>query len=118
MDIAGSLKVIGAGAGWRLLGGRRSGRALLDAFSADDEQERMLAGIALVKAGDRSVDLIAEAVAAGKASADVVRLLADIGTPQARAALTRLAAGEGPPAAAAREALDLLARIDELEDEG
>ena len=55
------MKVIGAGLAFRSVGSEGAGYTLLDAFSGDDEQEKMLAGISLVKAGERSVDLIEKA---------------------------------------------------------
>ena len=81
MSLGGSLKVIGAGLFFRSAGTDGAGYKLLDAFSDDDEQEKMLAGISLVKAGERSVDLIEKAGKTGRLTPDVVRLLADIGGP-------------------------------------
>ena len=72
------LRVIAAGASWRMFGSRRAGSTLLRAMSADNEQNRMLAGMSLVKAGQRSFDLIEEKVKAGEAAAPVIRLLPDI----------------------------------------
>ena len=51
-------RVLAAGVLWRLFGRRASARTLLEAFAADNEQNRMLAGISLVRAGQRSFDLI------------------------------------------------------------
>ncbi|MGB5490238.1 MAG: hypothetical protein WBM76_05360, partial [Woeseiaceae bacterium] len=51
-------RVIAAGTSWRLFGSRRAGEILLQAVSGGDEQNRMLAGMSLVKGGQRSFDLI------------------------------------------------------------
>ncbi len=117
MDIGGSLKVLGAGISWRTLGLAGSGSRLLEAVGGADEQERVLAGIALVRAGERSVDLIESAIEAGSASPQAVRLMADIGSERARSVLSSVAASKGPLRSAANEALDLLDRIDQLDNE-
>ena len=63
----------------------------------------MLAGISLVKAGERSVDLIEKAAETGRLTPDVVRLLADIGGSRSRALLSELSGEAGPVGTAARE---------------
>lgn len=89
-------------------------------MSGDDEQNRMLAGISLVKAGQRSFDLIENRIMAGKASAPVIRLLPDIGGERARGVLEKIASGdESELQETARECVDLLDRIDAIEgDDG
>jgi hypothetical protein len=109
-----SLKVIGAGVAWRTVGSETAGRTLLEAVSGDDEQERTLAGMSIVKAGDRSIGLIENARVSGTLTPPVVRLLADIGGSRSRALLTEIAADGGPLVEAAVESLDLLDRIDAL----
>jgi radical SAM superfamily enzyme with C-terminal helix-hairpin-helix motif len=110
------IRVIVAGSSWRLFGSRRAAETLLQAMSGDNEQNRMLAGMALVKAGQRSFDLIEKKIAAGQASAPVIRLLPDIGGAKARAVLNRIADGEpGEITDTARECISLLDRIDALE---
>ncbi|MGH8941191.1 MAG: hypothetical protein ACRDWF_00080 [Acidimicrobiia bacterium] len=117
MSLGGSLKVIGAGLAFRSAGTDGSGYKLLDAFSGDDEQEKMLAGISLVKAGERSVDLIEKAGKTGRLTPEVVRLLADIGGPRSRALLTELSGETGPVAIAATESLQVLDQIEAMEDD-
>ena len=75
----------------------------------------MLAGISLVKAGERSVDLIDKAAKTGRLTPDVVRILADIGGPRSRALLTELSGEAGPVAAAATESLQVLDQIEAVE---
>jgi hypothetical protein len=107
--------VIGAGLAWRAVGSESAGYTLLEAFSGDDEQEKMLAGISLVKAGERSIDLIEKAAKTGRLTPDVVRLLPDIGGPRSRALLTELSGRAAPVAAAAKESLQILDQIEALE---
>ena len=57
MNIGRSANLIRAGFAWRTFGSSGAGVTLLNAVAGDDEQERMLAGMALVKAGERSLDL-------------------------------------------------------------
>lgn len=110
-----SFKVFAAGATWRLFGSVRAGETLLDAVSGEDEQTRMLAGISLVKAGQRSLALIEEKIASGEATAPVIRLLPDIAGEEARGLLEQVAAGEsGGKADAATESIELLDRIKTL----
>ena len=108
-----SFRVMATGVWWRMFGSRRAGDALLSAVSQGDEQARMLAGMALVKAGKRSFDLIQQKMAAGKVSASELRLLPDIDGARARELLVPIACDdEGELKEAARECVDLLNRID------
>lgn len=117
MSLGGSLKVIGAGVIFRTTGADGAGYTLLDAFSGDDEQEKTLAGISIVKAGEKSLDLIEKARVSGRLTPAVVRLLPDIGGGRARALLSRISADDGPVADAAMESLDLLDEIETFEDD-
>ena len=110
-----SFKVFAAGASWRLFGSARAGETLLEALAGDDEQNRMLAGISLVKAGERSLSLIEEKIAAGEATAPLIRLLPDIAGEQARGLLEQIATGaSGGEADAAADGIELLDRIKKL----
>ena len=110
-------RVMVAGMSWRLFGSRRAAETLLQAASGDDEQNRMLAGMSLVKGGQRSFDLIENQLAAGRASALLVQLLPDIDAGRAREVLQRVLQGEpGEIAETAKQCIDLLDRIDELDD--
>ena len=114
MGVGSSLKVIGAGVAWRTVGNESAGAELVEAFTSDDEQKRTFAGILLVKAGDRSVDLIEKARSTWSLTPDMVRLLADIGGPKSQTLLGELANGESPVAQAAVESLELLEQIEQL----
>ena len=116
-----SIKVLMAGASWRLFGSHRAGEILLRALSGDDEQNRMLAGMSLVKAGQRSLRLIEKKIndekgtdPFSKGSVPLIRLLPDIGGEDARGLLEIIAArNSGDMAEAATECIDLLDRIED-----
>jgi hypothetical protein len=92
-----------------VFGSRRAGEKLIAAMAADDEQNRMLAGMSLVKAGQRSFDFIAEKVDGGEATPAVVRLLSDIDGARARTVLDKLVAGDSVALAdAAQQCIDNL----------
>ena len=97
MGAVRSVRVLAAGATWRLTGLASAGDALLDAVAHGEETERTLAEMLLVRAGDRSVPLVADAVLSGRGDADLVDVLASIDTTDARAALARMA--QAPPSA-------------------
>ena len=117
-----SIKVLMAGASWRLFGSRRAGDVLLRALAGDDEQNRMLAGMSLVKAGERSLRLIEKKLNDEQGTAPftqgsvpLVRLLPDIGGEDARGLLEMIAArNSGDMAEAATECIDLLDRVKAL----
>jgi len=114
----GPFKVLLAGVAWRMFGADDAAKTLLEAMDGDDEQARMLAGMSLVKAGDRSIDLIQKRVASGRATPPVIRLLADLGGPKARSMLNEIASGEpGELTEVAEQCLDLLSRIEALPPE-
>lgn len=115
MSLGASLKVIGAGLAWRTTGSKSAGETLLDALAGEGEQERTLAGMSIVKAGDRSIDLLDSARRSGRLTPIGVRLFADIGGPRSRAVLDEIATAPGPLAEAAVSSLDLLDRMEALD---
>jgi hypothetical protein len=123
MGAVRSARVLAAGATWRLAGLTSAGNALLDAVAHGDETERTLAGMLLVRTGDRSVPLVADAVLTGRGDTDLVDVLASIDTAEARAALVRLAQAPPPTVSpqarsAAAEALRTLDKVRRREEEG
>jgi hypothetical protein len=121
MGAVRSVRVLAAGATWRLTGLASAGDALLDAVAHGEETDRTLAEMLLVRAGDRSVPLVADAVLSGRGDADLVDVLASIDTTDARAALARMA--QAPPSTvparvplAAAEALRTLDQIGRRDD--
>lgn len=117
MGLGSSLNVMRAGAIWRTVGSRSAGQTLLHSVSGDDEQERMLAGMSLIKAGDRSLDLIHEAYRAGDATPTMIQLLPDLDSPHCRDLLTEISVDQGPLGETARDGLRRLDRLDSLRDE-
>jgi hypothetical protein len=110
----GSAKLLAVGAAWRLTGAGPAGRRLVRAARGGGETERTLAGMMLVQAGDRSVPVLVEAIMTGPGSAELVTVLASIGTKAARHALARVRR-TGPPSAAATVA-EALRTLDETPD--
>ena len=114
MSTAGAARLLAVGATWRLTGAAPAGRALVGGLVEGDEAERAVAGIALTKAGDRSVPLLAAALTARADPRPVVDVLASIGTPAARSALRAAAETDSPAADPAAQALRTLDDIDGL----
>jgi acetylglutamate kinase len=109
---AGSARLLALGAAWQLVGVPAAGRALVRAAAADREDERTLAGVLLVKGGDRSVPMLAAALRAGSASVGLIEVLASIGSNRARAALAVAAETAAPAVAAA--AADALRTLNDI----
>jgi len=76
----------------------------------------MLAGISLVRAGNRSFDLVEEKIARGEVTESALRLLPDIDEGRARKLLDSVVASEGELSGTARECLDTLDRIEAFHD--
>lgn len=115
--MSSSLQILAAGVSWRLFGTRRAADTLLQAMNSDDEQQRMIAGMSLVKAGQRSIKVIESKIEAGEATAPIIRLLPDIGGERARRLLERIAGSASSDLRqAAGECIGLLDRIEELDE--
>ncbi len=112
MGALSAARLLTAGSAWRLTGLGATGRALVSAVTGSDPDDRALAGIMLTRAGDRSVPLIADAIAAGANPVDLMDVLASIGTDAARAALEAAARSTRPDVAAtAQQALHTLDQL-------
>lgn len=107
MGAVTSARILAAGATWRLTGIAAAGDALLTAVTTGNETERTLAGMLLVKAGNRSVTVVSDAVLTGKGATDLIDVLASINTTDARAALVSVA--QAPPPTVAPQAKDAAA---------
>jgi hypothetical protein len=105
MGVASSARLLGAALAWRRLGVRRAGRALAHALRGD-EQDRTVAGMGLVQAGVRSVRVLELELDRRGPTTTMVRVLADIGGPEADGVLRRIAGGAGEPAALAQRLVD------------
>jgi hypothetical protein len=105
--------VLATGSAWLLTRGAAAGRKLVGAVNAGGENEQTLAAIFLTRAGDRSVPLIREGLAADTASPVLLDILGSIGTDTARTELQSVVSGGSPRLAeAAREVLLTLDEID------
>jgi hypothetical protein len=116
MAAAASASLLVAGTAWQVTGFGPAGRRLVAAADHGAEDEQAVAGMLLVRAGDRSVRLVADALARGATSPVLVDVLASIGTPAARAALAR-AAQQAPASEVAAAAADALRILDQLPPE-
>jgi len=108
--------LLAVGAVWLLTGAAAAGRALTRAITDGGEDERTVAGMLLVRAGDRSVPVVAEAILSGRGSTALIDVLASIGSEAARDALVRVSRAAAPAvdpavAAAAAEALRTLDQV-------
>jgi hypothetical protein len=120
VGVAASAKLFAAGASWRLAGLPTAGRSLLTAVATGGENEKTLAGMFLVQAGDRSVPLLTSAILAGGTDRALVDALASIGSEQARDALVTIAHGTGAAVTPqTREAaVEALHTLDAIRDNG
>ncbi|MDF1595995.1 MAG: hypothetical protein P1T08_07860 [Acidimicrobiia bacterium] len=112
MGLAASARVLTAGAVWRLTGASRAGTVLIEAAGSTDENNQMLAGMLLVRAGDRSVDPVTNALTGGTGSPQLVDVLTSIGSARARRGLQSLTDQGGAIGDAARQALCDLDQMD------
>ena len=111
MSATDTAAVIASGTLWRTMGVRAAGRHLIRALGSDDETIRTLAGMFLVKAGVRSLDLLAEAIETRDNLPVVLTILGDIGDPRSIPILERLAQDQDADVArAAQDALEALRR--------
>ena len=99
-----------AGGLWRL-GFPPAGRWLVQALVHGSEQTSTLAGMLLVKAGERSVHLVDRQLRSGVNHPKLVSVLSSLASPGAESVLSRLATAEGPLSAAAHRSLDDLRKI-------
>lgn len=116
MAAIASAWLLAVGAVWLLTGAAAAGRALTRAITDGGEDERTLAGMLLVRAGDRSVPVVTEAILSGRGSTALIDVLASIGSQAARDALVRVSRAAAPAvdpavAAAAAEALRTLDQV-------
>jgi len=100
------------GSAWLLTGADSLGRKLIDELINGDEDTRTLAGMFLVKGGERGRRLVVDALQNGAEAPELVTVLQSIGGPEAEAALADLAQHEERPIAGwALRALTELAEI-------
>lgn len=110
-------RVLAAGLLWRWFGSRGSADTLLEAVASQDEQNRMLAGMSLVRAGEKSFDLIEDQIDTGEATPPAVRLLPDIDPGRARGVMEKVSTSGGDLVETATECIDTIDRIESVEDD-
>jgi len=111
------LRVLAAGFLWRWFGAQGSGDTLLEAVSSQDEQNRMLAGMSLVRAGEKSFDLIEDQIDTGQATPSTVRLLTDIDPGRARGVMEKVSTSGGDLVETATECIDTINRMESVDDD-
>ncbi|HEV2722344.1 MAG TPA: hypothetical protein VG323_20155 [Thermoanaerobaculia bacterium] len=110
VNLGRALSTFGKSAALRL-GSEGAGRRLLADFRSADETVRMLAGMFLVRNGNRSVPILREALARREEMPAILTMLGDIATDDAGALIRQYVDDQDPEvAAAARAALDILGR--------
>lgn len=76
MSAPGSAALLAAAAAWRL-GVTAAGRKLVDALSSADENERLIAGMMLVKGGDKAVPLLRDELQHPRNLPHLLRVIGD-----------------------------------------
>lgn len=89
---------------WRLTGSARAGAVLARALASPDETNRTAAGMLLVRGGVRALPLLRENLQQGVAVALSLRVLGDIGGPEATALIEPYQRDRDPQVAAAARA--------------
>lgn len=109
MELARVAGVFANQAVFTTTGFRPAGRALVHALGSDDENVRVIAGMALVRNGRRAEPLLEEALERRENLPMVLAVLGDIGDPTCEPVLARFAADQDPETArAAHDALRVL----------
>ena len=109
MNIQTALRLFASRALWGLTRHHAMGRSLVDALASNDEDERMIAGILLTKAGRRAEPLLEEALKDGRHLPMVIAVLGSIGDPSMLPELEPFVESEDPEvASAARDAIRVI----------
>ncbi len=109
MGLPSSLKAVGTGFLWKYGHVKPAGRSLVRGLSSDDENTQTIAGIFLVRSGDRSIPLIRHAIAGGAAGDVLEDVLDDLEGGDETPLLEELALSDNPKVAeAALRALEEL----------
>lgn len=109
MELARVAGVFANQAVFTATGFRPAGRALVHALGSDDENVRVIAGMALVRSGMRAEPLLEEALERRENLPMVLSILGDIGDPACAPVIARFTADPDPEAArAAHDALRVL----------
>lgn len=110
MNVGNTARVFAQNAMWKATGSRSAGRSLVRDLGSEDESVRMLAGMFLVRGGERAAPLLREAAARGENLPTVLTALADVGNPADEPFLRRYVDDPDPDVRrAARDGLEVLA---------
>jgi hypothetical protein len=105
VKVGESAKLFAANAAWRL-GSRRAGKRLVDGLASSDENNRLIAGMLLVRAGKGAVPLLAEELRHPRNLPLLLRIMGDVAPEEFRDVLERHASHPDPMVArAAKDAL-------------
>lgn len=105
MSVGGRAALFAAAAAWKL-GVPGAGRKLVDALSSADEQARLIAGMLLVRGGERAVPLLRAALEHPRNLPHLLRVIGDAAPGPFMAELQRYATSDDP--AVRRAAQDAL----------
>ena len=111
MRLAETAKLFAAYGLWRATGWTAGGRTLIDALGSSDANNRMIAGMFLVKGGRLALPLVAEALEKGRGLPLILNVAGDLGLTELAPLVERYIGA--PDARVARQAafsLDLLRR--------
>jgi HEAT repeat protein len=108
MGVARAAGLFGYKAMWAA-GSRRAGRALVRALGSAEEDVRTVAGMLLVRGGERAAPLLEEALRRRESLPMVLSVLADLGDPRCEPEIRAFVDDPDPKVAdAARNALRIL----------
>ena len=106
MDLSGTARLFACHALWRFARLRPAGRAVVTALGSKDPTVRTIAGMFLVKSGNRSLPLLREALEGGKNLPMVLAVLGDVGDRETEELLSPFSQDADPKVAqAAQDAL-------------
>ena len=100
----------GAYGAWRATGSPRAGAVLSRALASNDETNRTAAGMLLVRGSTRSLPLLRDNLQRGVAVPLTLRVLGDIGGPEATAAIEPYTRHADPSIARAASEAQIAAR--------
>ncbi len=111
MKLLEAAKLFVAGSLWRASGARFAGQALLGGLSSSDENNRLIAGILLVRSGAKAGPLYREALEHGTPMPLLLRVIGDAGIKDLAPQIARYTDSTDPGVAqAAAYALEALKR--------
>lgn len=104
------MKLFLSAAAWRITGIQAAGRVLLRSLNSENENLRTIAGILLVKAGNRAEPLLQEALRRREYLPMTISVIADLGDKELAKDIQPFSSDEDPRVAeAAKQALRALA---------